>query len=292
MSGILPSDYRMESGSSKYMKFGPGDNRFRALAPPILGKLLWSMDAQGQRKPVRRRYGQLMSDLTPAVSKFGKEERIRDFLAFVVWDFKDSTIKILEITQATVITALDGLSKDAEWGPMWDHNSGYAININKTGSERDTVYQVLPSPKRPADPAMLKALADAPIRLEALYDGGDPFGQPQTRPDAPHGNVGPANEPAEPPQDEKFYEGLVFDVKKAKTETGRTKYGIVLPAGMTIGTFSTTLGGYAEKAMANRRACRIGYTNDGRFNTLTSITEMKIEAQVPDTADDTSEIPF
>lgn len=293
---LFPPDHRMEAGASRYLKLKPGDNRFRPLAPPIIGKLLWIDAGGGKRKPVRRKYGTLMSDLVPAINKYGQPERTRDFVAMTCWDYTDSTIKVLELTQATVLMALDGLTKDPDWSDPWDLNGGYALNIQKTGTDRDTAYNLVPSPKRPADPAMLKALAEAPIRLEALYDGGDPFGVAQ--PAQTHPGASTGRETAPPPAGwgevgtdptEEYVSGLIFDIKKAKASNGRTRYGLVMETGETIGTFSDTLGKTAERFMASRTPVTAGFTNDGKFLTLTTLAPTPAVAA---TVDDGSDIPF
>lgn len=158
---FLPSDYSAPAGSSNYMKLLKGENRFRIMGKPIVGYEDWTAD----KKPVRFR----MADKpTKPITPTGK---IRHFWAFPVWDYTDSRIKILEITQSTIQSAIQSLSQDADWGSPF----GYDIKVIRTGDGMETEYTINPVPHKEAPQEAKDAFKATPIHLEALYDSEDPF---------------------------------------------------------------------------------------------------------------------
>jgi hypothetical protein len=96
---------------------------------------------------------------------------IKHFWAFLVWDYVNPGVKILEITQQTVQTSIANLNKDEEWGAPF----GYDLKVTRKGEDLQTVYSVTPSPKKPLDEAIKKAALEKPCYLEALFAGADPW---------------------------------------------------------------------------------------------------------------------
>lgn len=158
---FLPDDYKAPAGSKNYMKIVDGENRFRILSAPILGWQDWTLD----KKPVRFRYQN--KPLNPIDPK----KPIRHFWAFVVFNYADEMIQVLEITQATIRKAIENLSKDSDWGAPYF----YDIKISRKGEGTDTDYVVTPTPKKNVDAYIVQEFRDKPCYLEALYDGADPF---------------------------------------------------------------------------------------------------------------------
>lgn len=163
-SDFLPSDYQQpKSGSANYMKFEDGENRFRILSKPIVGWEDWD-----DKKPIRFRMNE-----KPA-KPINPDKKIKHFWAFLVWDYKDKAIKILEITQASIQSAITSLTKDDDWGSPFE----YDIKVNKSGQSLDTEYVVNPVPHKPITEEIKSAQAAKPVRLEALFEGEDPFDVP------------------------------------------------------------------------------------------------------------------
>lgn len=157
---FLPDDYETPALGGGYMKLKDGDNKLRILSKPIIGWLDWD-----DKKPLRFRM------------KFKPEKPIRadqaikHFWAFIVYNYADKEVQILEITQATVQKAIEHLSKDEEWGAPYH----YDIKITKTGKDKETKYAVVPSPKKAlTDEQMSMALAK-PCNLDALFSNDDPW---------------------------------------------------------------------------------------------------------------------
>lgn len=175
MNDFLPKDYDVPTASSgTYMKLEMGENRIRVLASPILGFEYWVTLPDGGRKPRRVRIGtpipQGELELDP---KSGEPERPKHFWAMPVWSYKDEQIEILELTQNSIQKELQKLANDSEWGsPL-----GYDITIIRDGEGLKTTYSVTPKPAKPLDPKIEDFFKGATINLEALYDGGNPFGE-------------------------------------------------------------------------------------------------------------------
>lgn len=166
---------------SNYLKFEEGANKIRILKEPINGYEYWVF-ADGQivprgtlagkgGKPIRMR-----GDAGP----FSQEQisAMKMFAAMVVWNYNAEKVQILQLTQSSIMNALDGLYDSKAWGNI----TGYDIVINKkkTGPEPMNVeYSVLPEPKAKVSKKILEAY-DGTINLEALFEGDDPFSNENT----------------------------------------------------------------------------------------------------------------
>lgn len=167
--GFLPDNYETPQGGN-YMRLEQGENRLRVLGPAVVGNEFWTTE-DGARKPVRRRIGEAIHDSELGVDQYGKPERVKHFWAMPVWNTRAGQVQILEITQKTIMAAIEGLYRDPEWGDPAE----YDIKINKSGSGMETEYRVTPVPKSPISPEVAEAFADAAPDCQALFDGGDPF---------------------------------------------------------------------------------------------------------------------
>ena len=170
MNDFLPDNYEVPSNSDNYMKFIKGDNRFRILCSPILGYEWWT-EVDGLRKPRRVRMG------TPIpTNEVDDPETIKHFWAMVVYNYDAKKIQILEITQKGIQKTLKALAKDADWGtPV----KTYDIVVTRSGDGLETKYEVLPKPAKKLDEGIERLYSDMSINLEALYDGADPFKEPE-----------------------------------------------------------------------------------------------------------------
>lgn len=157
---FLPESYEVPKNEGRYLKLQKGENKFRILSRPIVGWEDWK-----DKKPIRfRMNAKPDKSIDPKIP-------IRHFWAFVVWDYAESKIKILEITQKTIQGAIQSLSRDQDWGSPFE----YDIKVIKTGENMETEYTVNPVPHKKIAAEIQEALIQTPVNLEALYDGGDPF---------------------------------------------------------------------------------------------------------------------
>lgn len=148
-------------GNSHYLKFQEGENKFRILSEQgIEGWEDWI-----DNKPVRYRFVDKPNKSNDPKKPF------KHFLTFIVWDYVSESVKIMEITQQTIKSALKALNADPEWGSVLK----YDLKVIKTGKGKETEYVINPLPHKPLAPHIAQAFAEKTINLEALFDNGDPF---------------------------------------------------------------------------------------------------------------------
>jgi len=165
MSFKLPEDYEVPKSPSRYFTFEQGDNVFRILGDVVLGWEDWI-----DNKPVRVKY------TDPKPEPVNPEKPIKHFWAFPVWDYRDSSIKILEITQSTIQGEIANLYNDKDWGIPTD----YDINVKRKGEKLDTKYSVIAKPPKPLDTAIQGEWNNTEIDLQKLFTGDDPFSVDET----------------------------------------------------------------------------------------------------------------
>ncbi len=160
---FLPDGYETLKTEKPYMKLSElkdGDTKFRIVCKPIGGWLDWH-----NNKPVRYR-----PHCKPA-KPFNPEKPIKPFWACYVWDYSREGLFILEITQSSILKALRMIAEDEDWGDF----TQYDIKINKKGAGKETRYALTPLPHKPLLMEIQDALQESPVRLAALYEGGDPW---------------------------------------------------------------------------------------------------------------------
>lgn len=159
----LPDGYETLVSEKKYLKLSQlkdGDNKLRILCKPIGGWLDWK-----DNKPMRYRSG-----AKPKVS-FDPTKPMKAFWAFQVWDYARNDLFIMEIVQQAVIKTLTLFACDKDIGDF----TQYDIKVMKTGSNKETRYQIMPLQPKPLAPEIVEAINSRPIRLDALFEGGDPW---------------------------------------------------------------------------------------------------------------------
>lgn len=161
MHTFLPENYEAPRSGGYYMKIQQGENKIRILSKPIIGWEDWGLD----NKPIRFAY-----DKRPEKA-IKSDKPIRHFWAFVVWNYAEEAIQILQVTQAGIRKGIETLCNDADWGAPYF----YDIKIIKTGEELKTKYQVNPLPHKAIGENVVQAFKDRPVYLEALFVNEDPF---------------------------------------------------------------------------------------------------------------------
>ena len=166
MKTFLPEGYKAPKADGNYMKFLEGQNKFRIVSPATVGYEYWTDD----NKPVRlKEYPQTK----PADIRLADDSSysIKHFWAFSVLDRKDEKVKILEITQASIMRNIEDLVMNEEWGDP----TKYDITVSRTGSGMETRYTVQPSPHKELNAEEKSLVARMEINLEALFKGDNPF---------------------------------------------------------------------------------------------------------------------
>jgi hypothetical protein len=157
---FLPSDYEAPKTSGYYMKLMDGENRIRILSRSIVGWEDWQ-----DKKPIRFKMNE--KPLKPV----DPTKAIKHFWSFVVYNYNENEIQILQINQAGIRKAIENLSKDEDWGAPFF----YDLKIMKKGEGKETEYAVNPVPHKPVDSAIENAFHNRPINLDALFENVDPF---------------------------------------------------------------------------------------------------------------------
>jgi len=163
--GILPNDYEVpeSGGADLFQRLEPGENRFRVLAAPTTGYVVWE-----DRKPTRYK---AMSDV-PA----GADD-VKHFWFVPVW--MNDSVKFLEMAQKTVIKELAFFDANEDWGDLTD----YDVIVHREGEGMETQYRIAPVPKKPLSKAAKDAWANMKdhYRPEELFkDGGVVYKQEAT----------------------------------------------------------------------------------------------------------------
>jgi hypothetical protein len=176
MTNFLPEGYQAPEVQSNYMTLEEGLNSFRVLSPAIVGYEWWVENGAEGRRPVRvRTLEEIPDEVREATDS---RQRAKHFWAFTVYNYASQTIQILEIKQKTVMRAIEALVKNPKWGDP--QNFDLQIEKVRTGSqERDVEYNVIPEPPSPLDAGIMELAKQVPVRLEALYEGADPFAEPE-----------------------------------------------------------------------------------------------------------------
>lgn len=157
---FLPENYESPRSFNNYMKLQDGENKIRILSRPIIGWEDWL-----NNKPIRFRMNE-----KPA-KPIDAKKPIKHFWAFIVWNYAEEQIQILQLTQASIRGAIESLVNDKDWGSPFF----YDIKIIKSGEKVDTKYMVNPLPHKPVSEEIKQAFHERRCKLDALYDGEDPF---------------------------------------------------------------------------------------------------------------------
>lgn len=159
---FLPDGYEVPKSSGNYMKFVEGKNKFRILSSAIVGYEWW-VEQNGTRTPKR------VKTWDEAVEQ--GIDPLKPFWAFVVWNYNESKVQILELTQKGLMNSIKALVDDEEWGDP----KQYDLTVTRTGKDKETKYALTPSPAKTLDLMITEQYKSMNINLNALYTGEDPF---------------------------------------------------------------------------------------------------------------------
>jgi hypothetical protein len=159
---FLPEGFDKIKTTRPYWKMSEmkdGDNKFRIVCRPIAGWVDWE-----GTKPIR-----YLPENKP--TPVNADKPAKPFWSCYVWDYAREGLYILEITQSTILKALVNYAQDEDWGDF----TKYDFKLRKEGSGKDSKYFLSPLPHKEMNEKIRKALEAAPVRLEALYEGRDPW---------------------------------------------------------------------------------------------------------------------
>lgn len=157
----LPEDYTpAQASGSNYTRLKDWDTKIRILTSPIIWFEYFTVD----NKPKRSK---TMFASTSDIKENGK---VKEFRAFVVWNYNEEKTQIMEITQNTIKDQIFALARDEDFGDP----KMYDIKINRSGKDLETKYQVKALGKTEfTNKEAMESIKQ--INLEALFDWEDPF---------------------------------------------------------------------------------------------------------------------
>ena len=164
MNDFLPTTYEAPESESNYMRFKKeGTYTFRVLGSAIVGWEYWTKE----NKPVRSK---TPFEDVPEDAKLNRGQfQPKHFWAFLVYDYGAKKVKILELTQKTIMGPLKAFVDNPKWG----NPTGYDIAVTRRGMGLDdTEYTVIAEPHSPSPVTTIPT-----IDLTELYVGGDPFAE-------------------------------------------------------------------------------------------------------------------
>ena len=145
-------------------KFDDGTTTIRVLTPFRIGFEGWKND-----KPFRHE-GQTCY-ITPDMvddNKLTGKPNINFFWVALVWNYSLGCIQVMELTQKTIMKALQLLEDNPRWGDLLK----YDVDITKTIEGDRTTYQVQGVPPAELDPSIKDALAKTELHktMDEMFD--------------------------------------------------------------------------------------------------------------------------
>lgn len=160
---FLPDDYDVPAEGGSFMKFEDGDNRFRILTPPVIGWQGWKGNKPFNREGVEKN---IADDEVDVDEKFGTgKPKISHFWAFIVWDYQADQISVLQLTQKTIMKAIQEYSKDEDWG----NPTEYDLTVTKRKEGDFIKYSVKPSPHKDVKEAIQEAFDESELDLHEIF---------------------------------------------------------------------------------------------------------------------------
>lgn len=172
---FLPTNYQGIPSESNYMKLEKGINKFRIVSSAVVGMEYW-VTVEDKQRPVRKHMNEAIpSNEIEIDMKTNEPKPIRHFWAFVVWNYKQQKVQIMELTQKSIMRQIEAYANNEDWGDPKD----YDLTITREGDGFDTEYSVIASPHKVLPKEVLETIKNTPVNLEALFAkngrGEDPF---------------------------------------------------------------------------------------------------------------------
>lgn len=179
-NSFLPSDYKAPTSDSQFMKLQDGDNKFRILTPAVIGWEGWKNNKPFRVKAVTGQDCPIKDSDVDFDVKYNKP-KINHFWAFVIWSYADKKIQVLEITQKTIMKAIENYYIVEDWGDP----RNYDLNIKRDNVGEKVSYSVIPTPPKPLSQEAAEAFEVSKVDLEKLFSGEYPMGKPDNLDEVP-----------------------------------------------------------------------------------------------------------
>lgn len=157
-------DFKVSGDKNLYTKLEQGESKLRILSDIVGGYEGWF-----QQKPVRFRQDyKITPDEAATLDKDqydASKSKWRPFGVCIVWNYTAEAVQIWQFTPKGIITALQSLGRDDDWGDL----KGYDIKITKTGTGTDTRYEVKPVAPKAVSADIKKAFEDSGLAPEQVF---------------------------------------------------------------------------------------------------------------------------
>lgn len=189
MTNFFPENFkylREDSKSNKpywsFFKKEAGDYKFRILGPPIGGWIDWKTEmveiedketgkliTKEKKTPIRTTPDNKRPPINPKVEP-------KKFWSYPIWNYQTARLEIWEIQQISINDRIEALAKDQDFGIP----TAYDIKVTKIikalpGDKKKVEYVVNALFPKELPDDIVQVIKATPYRLEALYEGKDPF---------------------------------------------------------------------------------------------------------------------
>lgn len=169
----LPTDVSGGVGGGDYFKLALGQNKILIVGDAVTGYEYWTNADKVVRSKEKFtetpdiKVRQVKNQKTGEMES--KADKQKFFWAVPVYDYKDMSYKLWQITQKSIKDNLASLQANADWGnPV----GNYSISIDKKGEGLLTEYTIMANPaKDPAEIEKIMAGYTDPIDIDgALFN--------------------------------------------------------------------------------------------------------------------------
>jgi len=137
----FPTNWSPSEGESSYTlrSLESGESyKLRAMTPVTVGYSLW-VDKDGKPSTVRAQEASQIDPSQASINKFsGKPNTVKQFVAFLVWNYTSERFEVFETDKASIIKRLWAMDQDPDIGDL----QTYDIKISKTGSGKGIAYEI------------------------------------------------------------------------------------------------------------------------------------------------------
>jgi len=159
-TSFYPKEYKTPEAGSNFLNLVEGDNKVRLLTEPVIGWEGWKDNKPFRRLGFEQNIEENEVDMD---QKYGKP-KINHFNAFMVFDYKQAKVLMLQINQKTIQKAIRALSENEDWGSPVE----YDLTITRTEDGGRTAYSVTPSPLKALKADVQKIVDAADVSQEAV----------------------------------------------------------------------------------------------------------------------------
>jgi hypothetical protein len=130
-------------------------------------------------KPDEDLLAELEASVGGTVAERDGKKAIKRCTAFFVYEYATESVKVFSATQKSLLADIERLTSDPDYADLSQHD----LKIQRRGKELETKYFAFMAPTNRKDEKVAKKVFSAwdeacraGADLEALYDGGNPFG--------------------------------------------------------------------------------------------------------------------